>query len=45
MTTVACPDGSLADLFVLGLGNAASYAVASNQLTITLHDQGTLAFK
>lgn len=45
MTTVACPDGSLADLFVLGLGNAASYAVANNQLTITLQDQGTLAFK
>ncbi len=45
MTTVACPDGSLADLFVLGLGNAASYTVANNALTITLHDQGTLAFK
>jgi heat shock protein HslJ len=44
-TTAACPDGSLADLFVIGLGNAASYAVASNQLTITLQDQGTLAFK
>ena len=45
MTMALCPDGSLGDLFVVGLGNAASYAVADGVLTITLHDQGTLAFK
>ena len=41
---VACADGSLSDLYILGLGNAASYAVANGGLTITLHDQGTLVF-
>ena len=45
MTMALCPDGSLGDLFVVGLGNAASYAVADGVLTITLHDEGTLAFK
>ncbi len=44
-TLVACPEGSLSDLYVLGLGNAASYAIANNQLTITLADQGTLVYK
>lgn len=44
-TTAACPSGSLSDLYVLGLANAASYAVADSQLTITLADQGTLTFK
>jgi heat shock protein HslJ len=44
-TTVACPDGSYADLYLIGLSNAASYAVANNQLTITLQDEGTLGFK
>lgn len=43
-TRVACPDGSFADLFVHGLSNAASYAIANDQLTITLKDDGTLAF-
>ena len=42
---VACDEGSFADLYVLGLSNAASYTVASNTLTITLQDQGTLAFQ
>jgi heat shock protein HslJ len=41
----ACPEGSLADLYVIGLGNAASYAIASGQLTITLTDGGTLVYK
>ena len=45
MTTAACPSGSLSDLFVIGLANAASYAIADSQLTITLADQGTLTFK
>jgi heat shock protein HslJ len=44
-TMAACADGSLSDLYVLGLGNAASYAIANNQLTITLADQGTLVYK
>ena len=44
-TLVACPDGSLSDLYVLGLSNAASYAIANDQLTITLADQGTLVYK
>ncbi len=44
-TIVACADGSLSDLYVLGLSNAASYAVANAQLTITTADQGTLVYK
>jgi heat shock protein HslJ len=43
-TMAMCPEGSLGDLFVLGLSNAASYAVANNELTITLQDGGTLQF-
>jgi len=41
----ACADGSFSDLYILGLSNAASYAVANNALTITLHDQGTLVYQ
>jgi heat shock protein HslJ len=44
-TTVACADGSYSDLYILGLTSAASYAIASNQLTITLTDQGTLVYR
>jgi heat shock protein HslJ len=44
-TLVACPEGSLAPQYVTGLGSAASYAIASGQLTITLTDGGTLVFK
>ena len=44
-TLVACPEGSLAPQYVAGLGNAASYAIADGQLTITLKDGGTLVFK
>jgi heat shock protein HslJ len=44
-TIVACPEGSLSDLYVLGLSNASSYAIASGALTITLVDQGTLVFE
>jgi len=43
-TMAACPEGSLADLYVVGLGNAASYAISGNQLTLTLGDGGTLQF-
>jgi len=44
-TVVACGPDSLGDLYVLGLSNAASYAIASNVLTITLRDGGTLVYK
>jgi heat shock protein HslJ len=44
-TVVACEEGSYSDLYVLGLTNAASYAVAGNQLTITLQDGGTLVYQ
>jgi heat shock protein HslJ len=37
-TLAACPPGSLADLFVIGLGRAAGFAIADNQLTLTLGD-------
>jgi heat shock protein HslJ len=43
-TLAVCPEGSLGDLFTLGLGKAASYAVADTGLTITLTDGGTLQF-
>jgi heat shock protein HslJ len=44
-TLVACPEGSLSDQYIQALGNAASYAIANSQLTITLKDEGTLVFK
>ena len=44
-TMAACAPTSLAPQYVTGLGNAASYAVANGQLTITLKDEGTLVFK
>jgi heat shock protein HslJ len=44
-TVVACADGSYSDLYILGLGQAASFAIASSQLTITLTDQGTLVYR
>ena len=40
----ACPPESLAPQYVAGLGNAASYAIAGSDLTITLKDEGTLVF-
>jgi heat shock protein HslJ len=45
MTLAACPPESLSSQYVEALGKAASYAVASGQLTITLTDEGTLVFK
>jgi heat shock protein HslJ len=44
-TTVACEDGSYGDLYVLALSNSASYVVATDGLTITLKDGGTLGFE
>ncbi len=43
-TIVACAEGSLGDLYILAMSNAASYAIANGQLTITTVDQGTLVF-
>ena len=45
MTLAACPEGSLSSQYVEALSKAATYAVASGQLTITLTDGGTLVFK
>ena len=44
-TIVACSDESFSDLYILGLSNAASYAIANSQLTITLQDGGTLVYR
>ena len=44
-TVVACPAGSLSQLYMDALGQAASYAIADNLLTITLVDGGTLQYK
>jgi heat shock protein HslJ len=44
-TLVACPEGSLSPQYLAALANAASYAVANSQLTITLKDGGTLVYK
>jgi len=45
MTLAMCPEGSLSTQYVAALGQAASYAVASGQLTITLTGGGTLVYK
>lgn len=45
MTLMACPEGSMSDQYVAALGKAASYAIANDQLTITLTDEGTLVYK
>jgi heat shock protein HslJ len=44
-TLAACPDGSLSDKYVATLAQASSYTTTSNQLTITLLDNGTLSFQ
>ncbi len=35
----------MSDLYILGLSNASTYAIASGELTITLVDGGTLTYK
>ena len=45
MTLAACGPETLSDLYVAGLMQAKSYAIASSQLTITLADEGTMTFK
>jgi len=42
---IACPAGSLSNLYIDALGQSASYAIADNLLTITLVDGGTLQYK
>ena len=44
-TLAMCPEGSLGDLFVIGLSNAVSYGIEGDQLTITLGNGGTLQFQ
>jgi len=44
-TMAACPEGSMSEPYILGLSNAASYAIDKDQLTITLKDGGTLVYK
>lgn len=44
-TLVYCPEGSLGDLFVIGLSNAVAYAIEGDSLTLTLGNGGTLEFK
>ena len=44
-TLVFCPEGSLGDLFVIGLSNAVSYAIEGDSLRLTLGNGGTLEFK
>ena len=45
MTLAACPEGSLGPQYLDVLSKAASYAIASGQLTITATDGGTLVYK
>jgi heat shock protein HslJ len=42
---VPCGEGSHGDLYILALTNSASYAIASNALTVTLKDGGTLVYE
>jgi heat shock protein HslJ len=42
-TLVACPEGSLADLYIAGLAATQSYAITDNQLVLTTSD-GTMTF-
>ena len=44
MTMAMCPEGSLSTQYVESLGKAKTYAIANDQLTITLSDEGTLVF-
>ncbi len=44
-TGAACPDGSYADLYVLALTKADSFAITDGQLAIALSDGGTLGFE
>jgi heat shock protein HslJ len=43
-TLAFCGEESLSDAYKTALGQAGSYTIAENQLTITLLDDGTLTF-
>ena len=43
-TMAECGEQSLSDEYVAALGQAGSFTIAENQLTITLLDDGTLTF-
>jgi len=43
-TLVACPEGSLSSQYIAGLSAAKTYAISGSALTLTLKDEGTLAF-
>ena len=45
MTLAQCAPDSLSDQYVQALGQAGSYTIADNQLTITLLDDGTLTYR
>lgn len=45
LTRMACPAGSQDTEFVAWLGRAASYAIADNELVLTLADGGTMRFR
>jgi heat shock protein HslJ len=44
-TLAACPEGSLGDAYVAALAQAATFTTTSDQLTLTLVDDGTLTFQ
>jgi len=44
-TTVACPDGSLGDLFAIGLARIESYSITKSVLSTLLPSDGSLTFK
>lgn len=44
MTLAACPEGSLSDAYINALGQAGSYTITENQMTLTLEDNGTLSY-
>ena len=44
-TLAACPEESLGDEYTQALGQAGSFTIAENQLTITLLDDGTLTYQ
>ena len=44
-TLAACGEGSLSNQYVAALAQASSYTTTSDQLTITLLDNGTLSFQ
>jgi heat shock protein HslJ len=43
-TLVACPEGSLGDVFIASLSQAASYSIEGSTLTLTLTTGATMEF-